>query len=793
MLLSLSLLSLFVAASHGGTFTIENDRFVRDGQEYLLFSGCVHYSRVHPAYWADRLTRVRAMGLNAIETYVPWNFHNPAPDVYNFTAGADLAAFLQTAKDHGLLVLLRAGPYMCGEWEFGGLPAFLLNKSPPVTIRTYEAGYIAEVEKWWRVLLAVIKPFLYENGGPIVMMQIENEYGSYGNVAVNPLDRQYMEFLLSLARSLLGDSIILYTTDGGDTGYMSRGTLPGKVFTTGDFGPGSDPSGSFRAQKQFNAPGKSPNMCSEFYTGWLTHWGEGMANTSSADVAHWMEAIIKLNGSFSLYMAHGGSNFGFWSGANGGGGTDYTPHITSYDYDSPISEGGGQGYGSDQANKFTAIQEVLARYPQPFYQPPPPFPPVSAQAYGPIVFSQAANLFDSLGVLSTSTLTQQDNVQPQEKYNQSVGFTLYSTFLPPSSRAQTLDIRQVRDRAQVFLAGQFIDTVYRTSPQTVTLPSGSGGRLDILIENMGRINYGHGMTDPKGIVGDGVFLDGKAVVGNWTVATLPLQPGQLDRLVFRGAAVQQPAFYRSSLLISGAPQDTYIAMRGWGKGAVWVNGFNLGRYWESKGPQHTLYVPAPVLVPGPNVVVVLELEKPAASLTAYAVDAPDFHSGRECVPGPLGPGLPVVMSSLDASLAAAQQWQWSSGGSGGPIQLQSNTSLCVAAGPATDPSTGQPALQLALCGDRHVRSFSWQPSTKEIRSDQGDCVDVTSHEKSDGAGVEMYACNGGDNQMFAVQNNNIISSMTSASGKAFLLTACNVSPDLTQSRALRQMREHSMH
>jgi len=733
------------------SFNIANDQFIKDGKTFQIFAGCIHYSRVPSVYWADRLARLRAMGFNAIQTYVPWNFHEENEGDFNFEGDHDLPKFIQEAQAADLLVLLRAGPYMCGEWEFGGFPAWLLAKKPPITIRTFESGYISLVDKYWSVLLSTVKPLLYENGGPIIMVQVENEYGSYGNVASHPADKQYMEHLVSLGRKHLGDNVILYTTDGGNTGYMSRGTLKGSsVYSVGDFGPGSNPQTSFDAQKQFNAVGMSPPMCSEFYSGWLTHWGEKMANTSSHNLASSLDSLVgsKYKASFSMYMAFGGTNFGYWSGANGGG-DSYQPHITSYDYDSPLSEGGDHGFGSDGIDKYQAVREVLIKY-----NPSPPEPtPIPKKSYGDFSLNLTATLFTNLDILSPGNLTHKGvpDVGSMESFGQNYGFILYSTQIPasldPSTMTGTLQVTQVRDRVQIFVDGLPAGVIYRTSPKAITVPIGK--KLDLLVENMGRLNYGGGMTDPKGITKE-VTWNGKKISGNWTVHSLPLLfDSHIAHLPFvhsNPPKSARPVFYRGSLSISGSPTDTYLLSSGLGKGHMWINGFHLGRYWENKGPQHTLYVPRNVLKQGTNDLVVLELDKLLISpRRVMSVDAPDFKLDTHCDLGS-APKLDdnVVMYTCKNSYDSSQKWVLHSNGT---VALMSNSQLCLTIGPKTDPSTGNLRTELRQCGvDKPSQTFTYHTDKTITNAKNNLCLDITSHLTIDGASVEVYSCNGGENQ-----------------------------------------------
>eukprot|EP01116_Phalansterium_solitarium_P004340 TRINITY_DN1532_c0_g1_i1.p1 TRINITY_DN1532_c0_g1~~TRINITY_DN1532_c0_g1_i1.p1 ORF type:complete len:820 (-),score=80.06 TRINITY_DN1532_c0_g1_i1:93-2552(-) len=732
------------------SFTIENDRFVQDNKEVLLLSGSIHYSRVVPQYWKDRLLRLKALGANAVQTYVPWNFHEPVQGQFDFSGPADLVQFLQTAQDVGLLVLLRMGPYMCGEWEFGGFPAWIIAHQPPVTIRTYEQGYISLVDAYWAKLLPIVQPMLYENGGPVVMVQIENEFGSYGDVSSNPLDKQYMQHLLNLTRLYLGPNIVVYTTDGGDTGFMSRGTLPGQVYTVGDFGPGSDPASSFAAQKQFNAPGKSPNFCSEYYTGWLTHWSEQMANTSSSQVAYWLQRIIALNGSVNLYMGHGGTNFAFWSGANGGG-NSYQPTITSYDYDSPISEGGEHGYGPD-GDKFLAVQAVFQKANPAQPTPEPPANPVIGYGSVPLTTGYA-ELYSNRMTFCPKPFTNLTGPASMEMFGQNYGFILYSTTAPAgSSRTGNVAVfNDLHDRVQVFVNGviQPNAVAYRPQGNSVNVSAAAGDQLDFLVENMGRLNYGRGMYDPKGITSN-VQWNGNTLGGNWTVCTISLDSADVLSLPYQpGPAPAQPngpTFYRGSFKIASANVlgDTYLGVYNWTKGMAWINGNNIGRHWEAVGPQHTLYVPQFFLQVGSNDVVMLELHETGAAQTVQFVDAPDFQP-LTCRPvGEASAGDLVVMWDPDTSFNSSQQWIVNAAvkSSTGVIQLSSNPSLCLSAGPKTDPTTGDPALQLQQCdANSAAQQWKWDASHSALVSADNNCMDVTAHGNFNGAPTEVYLCN----------------------------------------------------
>jgi len=612
ILLTLFLLCFGASFTYGGSFKLANDQFMYNGQPIRLLSGSIHPARIPRELWRDHLERCLAMGLNAIQMYVPWQFHEEYEGEYDFEGQQDVFEFLRIADELGLLVLLRAGPYICGEWEYGGLPAWILKHNASIEIRTYSHPYIFYVERWWATLLPRLVPFLIQNGGPIVMVQVENEYGSYGDVSQQPNDKKYLEFLVGLARHHLGQEVVLYTTDGGSVSYMQRGSLNGSaVYTVGD---GGDFNTSFAAQKQFNPPGLSPPFISEFYTGWLTHWSENSANTSSTDLAKNLDALLTAGGSVSLYMAHGGTNFAFFNGANGAG-INYNPTITSYDYDAPISEDGTHGYGSDGMDKYQAVQEVLKKYAQGPLPKEPEAPHMTA--YPPVTFTHQATLLDNLPQLSEKVFyTGSGQPGYMAQYDQSFGYLALSIMI---SNCSKLNFSEVHDRVHVFVQKELQGILYRAGSYAprygITLRQESG-ELILLVENMGRINYGKsGMaTVWKGV--KNVSCDGTLLNGNWTVHSLPLFPSSFRRLHWKPLSNNTggftPTFYRGGLHITGEVEGTYVNTTGWGKGVVFANEQNLGRYWEI-GPQVGLYSPAPFLYHGYSEFVVFETDHPPPS------------------------------------------------------------------------------------------------------------------------------------------------------------------------------------
>ncbi|XP_038875608.1 beta-galactosidase 17 [Benincasa hispida] len=636
---------------HTRKFEIDDDMFWKDGKPFQIIGGDLHYFRTLPEYWEDRLLRAKALGLNTIQTYIPWNLHEPKPGNFTFSGIADIVSFIQLCQKLDFLVMLRAGPYICAEWDFGGFPAWLLTKTPASRLRSSDPGYLQWVERWWGIILPKVAPLLYNNGGPIIMVQIENEFGSYGD------DQAYLHHLVTLARGYLGDEIILYTTDGGTRETLEKGTIRGNaVFSAIDFSTGERPWPIFNLQKEFNAPGKSPPLTAEFYTGWLTHWGENMATTDANTTAAALSEILAGKGSAVLYMAHGGTNFGFYNGANTGDDVlDYKPDLTSYDYDAPIKESGD----IDNA-KFEAIRRVIQHYSGALL---PSVPSNNEKiGYGPIHLQKSAFLFDLIHMMNPVDVAVSEEPLSMEAMDQSFGFLLYTTEYVAKNNedGHVLFIPEVHDRAQVFLSCSSenkgvrptsVGIIERWSNRRLNLPNTrcDSNTLYILVENMGRINYGRYLADRKGIVSS-VYLD-NSVLHGWKMIPIPFNNlNEIPRISFfsqiahsglnkiianRGLEVKsdnissEPALYTGYFYVDkvNLRKDTFLSFGGWTKGIAFVNEFNLGRFWPVVGPQCNLYVPAPILRLGKNVLVILELESPNRDLVVHSVDQPDFTCG----------------------------------------------------------------------------------------------------------------------------------------------------------------------
>ena len=617
LLITVAGLAIFSCCAGKRSFTIDykNERFLKDGQPFRYISGGIHYFRVPSSLWEDRLKKIRAAGLNAIQTYVAWNFHETSPGVYDFSGDRNLTRFLQLARDNDLLVVLRPGPYICAEWEFGGFPSWLL-KNKVMRLRSSDKSYLGYVDVWMRFLLQVVRPFLYHNGGPVIMTQVENEYGSYG------CDHSYIKHLYTLFKEALGEEAVLFSTDGCSAQLLECGSIP-EIFSTVDFGIGSDPVYCFNQTRMIQSSG--PPVNSEFYTGWLDHWGEPKAKVDPNAFASSLNKLLSYkNASVNMYMFEGGTNFGFMNGANANRPGKYQPQITSYDYDAPLTESG------DPWEKYTLIRQVVSKY---LPLPPGPVPPATPKtAYGSVKMTEYAWLFDSPSLVTRSE--QAAAPLTMEDLDQSYGFVLYQLQQPlprPASESSAarwhttvynLTLLGVHDRAYVFVDGesqgvlQRSDTTKENMSIMLTLQPSSKGHLQILVENQGRINFGHLFEDPKGIL-NGVLLNSTHLTG-WVSNSVPLNstfPTSIFQSLPRSGSLPTAAiFFKGSLpaFPKGATvNDTFLLLKGWTKGVAFVNGINVGRYWPAEPPQKTLYVPSSALKAGPeaNEVVIFEQDQ----------------------------------------------------------------------------------------------------------------------------------------------------------------------------------------
>ncbi|NXM52827.1 BGAL galactosidase, partial [Illadopsis cleaveri] len=602
--------------------------FRKDGAPFRYISGSIHYARVPRPAWRDRLLKMYMSGLNTVQVYIPWNYHEMLPGVYDFTGNRDVEAFLDLTAELGLLVILRPGPYICAEWEMGGLPAWLLWKQPDINLRTSNPAYLAAVDSWLHILLPKIKPRLYQQGGNIISVQVENEYGSY-----YACDYGYLRHLLGSFRALLGSEVLLFTTDSTGAEELRCGTLQG-LYATVDFGPGSNVTEAFGAQRRVEP--KGPLVNSEYYTGWLDYWGEAHASTSAAWVAQGLEDMLQLGANINMqvvswqraqppgeYMFHGGTNFAYWSGADYK--DQYKPVTTSYDYDAPLSEAG------DPTEKLFAIRTVISKF-QPL--PVGPMPPATPKyAYGWVALRKYADLLDVLDVLCPSGPIQSQLPLTFEALKQVHGFVVYHTQLPwdvPDPATLGAPPRSICDRGYVMLQKKYQGTLERDGQTTLHVTGRAGDTLDILLENMGRISFGANTSDFKGLLGN-LSLNSRPL-SNWLIYPLAIdtavQQGWPHTALPKSSSGGRvgPAFYTGTFETPGIAWDTFVKFPGWSKGLLWINGFNLGRYWTCRGPQQTLFVPGSVLHVGhPNNITVLELEGVPPTPVLLFLDRPLYN------------------------------------------------------------------------------------------------------------------------------------------------------------------------
>jgi beta-galactosidase len=563
------------------SFEIDGDHFALDGTPFQIISGEMHYARIPREYWRDRFRKARAMGLNTISTYVFWNLHEPKPGVYDFSGQYDVAEFVRTAQQEGLYVILRPGPYSCAEWDLGGYPAWLLA-DPNIVLRSSDEKFLAPAERWLHRLGQELAPLQIQHGGPILAVQVENEYGSFGD------DKGYLGRIRDALRQGGFQDALLFTADGGDE--LAAGTLP-DVHAAVNFGPG-EAKGEIAKLLRFR-PGR-PVLNSEYWDGWFDHWGEKHHTTDANQQAQEIDWMLSQDYSINLYMFHGGTSFGFMSGANWDHQT-YEPDVTSYDYDSPVSESG------ELTKKYFAFREIIAKHRQGAKIPDPPQPL-------PVIEIPEFRLDSGMAPVSNLAVPRERIERPRnmETFGQSSGYILYRTTLKSAAEGE-LVLPELRSYACVYLDWKLVGTLDRRKKQDrIKLRGSAGDDLAILVEGTGRINFTPELRNERQGIHGPVMLAGYELTA-WQVLPLPMD--DVSSIKFGGLEPSRgavgPAFYKGRFELKHVG-DTFLDLRDWGKGAVWINGHALGRFWNV-GPQQTLYVPGPWLNRGTNEVVVFTL------------------------------------------------------------------------------------------------------------------------------------------------------------------------------------------
>ena len=599
LLLSIGAMTGFQSCApkaESGTFEAGKGSFLLNGEPFVVKAAELHYPRIPRAYWEHRIKQCKALGMNTICLYVFWNFHEEKPGEFDFTGQKDLAEFCRLCQKNDMYVILRPGPYVCAEWEMGGLPWWLLKKKD-IRLREDDPYFLERVAIFEKEVANQVAGLTIQKGGPIIMVQVENEYGSYGE------SKEYVAKIRNIVRENFGD-VTLFQCDWASNFQLNA--LDDLVWTM-NFGTGANIDEQFAPLKKVRPD--SPLMCSEFWSGWFDKWGANHETRAADDMIAGIDEMLSKGISFSLYMTHGGTNWGHWAGANSPG---FAPDVTSYDYDAPISESG------KITPKYEKLRETLAKYMDGKKQAkvPDDIPTISVPAFE---FTEVAPLFANLPEPKSD-----DTIRTMEEYDQGFGSILYRTTLPKIDRSATLTVTEAHDYAQIFIDGKYIGKLdRRNGEKQLDIPAcAEGAQLDILVEAMGRINFGRAIKDFKGITEKVELKNGGRTteLKGWKVYNLEDRYEEYKGLKFeplksvKDAQGQRvPGCYRATFHVE-KPGDTFLNFETWGKGLVYVNGYGIGRIWEI-GPQQTLYMPGCWLKEGENEILVFDIVGPKEART----------------------------------------------------------------------------------------------------------------------------------------------------------------------------------
>ena len=576
--------------------------FLLNGEPFVVKAAELHYPRIPREYWEQRILLCKALGMNTICLYTFWNAHEPKMDRFDFTGQNDIREFIRLCGKNDMKVILRPGPYVCAEWEMGGLPWWLLKKKD-IRLREQDPFFMERVDKFQQALAGQVGDLTIADGRPIIMVQVENEYGSYGT------DRPYVSEIRDMLRKNFGRDVTLFQCDWSSN-YLNNG-LDDLIWTM-NFGTGANIDQQFASLKEHRPD--SPLMCSEFWSGWFDKWGANHETRPAADMIAGIDEMLSKGISFSLYMTHGGTNWGHWAGANSPG---FAPDVTSYDYDAPISESG------QTTPKYWELRKTLAKYMDGKKQAPVPalIRPIEIKGFD---FKEIAPLRDNM-----PQPREDAEIRTMEEYDQGFGSILYSTTLPELRTEALLTVNDPHDFAQIFVEGRYVGKLDRRNGEKELMlpPCSKGARLDILVEAMGRINFGRAIKDFKGITGNvtlTVEKDGHKWVDhlrNWKVYNIEDEYETYASMKYRPLADSDRTgdrlpigAYRATFNIKGKPSDTFLNFETWGKGLVYVNGHPMGRIWEI-GPQQTLYMPGCWLRKGDNEIIVFDIVGPREART----------------------------------------------------------------------------------------------------------------------------------------------------------------------------------